>query len=173
MAVEQVFYRLNIDLIHIELGAAELFSEPYSETLKIIQTELEALGFEIIDDRHSRLIEKIKNIVIHLVHHSDTKIGIKLSFYLSDNLNFNYKYISKLFSEIEGITIEQYYILQKIEKVKELLVYDDQTLSEIAYMLEYSSVAALSNQFKKVTGLTPSHFKKIKEYKRKPLDKVE
>src|SRR5690606_3422206 len=115
-------------------------------------------------------IEQIKNIIINLVHHQDNDIKINLSDLLSSQLHQDYNYLSNLFSAIEGITIEKYFIAQKIEKVKELLVYDELSLSEIAFQLNYSSTAYLSNQFKKVTGLTPSHFKKIKEEKRKPLD---
>lgn len=117
-------------------------------------------------------IEKIKNIIIDLVHHQDKDIKVILSDVLSSQLNHDYNYLSNLFSTIEGITIEKYFIAQKIEKVKELLVYDELSLSEIAFRLNYSSVAYLSNQFKKVTGLTPSHFKQIREDKRKPLDEV-
>src|SRR5690606_28337477 len=130
------------------------------------------LGFEVIDDRKSLIIEKIKNIIIDLVHHQDNDTKSNLSDVLSSKLHHDYNYLSNLFSEIEGTTIEKYFIAQKIEKVKELLVYDELSLSEIAFRLNYSSVAYLSNQFKKVTGLTPSHFKQIREDKRKSLDEV-
>ena len=130
------------------------------------------LGFEVIDDRKSLIIEKIKNIIIDLVHHQDNDTKSNLSDVLSCKLHHDYNYLSNLFSEIEGTTIEKYFIAQKIEKVKELLVYNELSLSEIALRLNYSSVAYLSNQFKKVTGLTPSYFKQIREDKRKPLDKV-
>jgi YesN/AraC family two-component response regulator len=138
----------------------------------LVEKLLESLGFEIIDDKKSRIIEKIKNTIIDLVHHQDNDVKINLSDVLSDKLHHDYNYLSNLFSEVEGTTIEKYFIAQKVEKVKELLVYDELSLSEIANRLNYSSVAYLSNQFKKVTGLTPSHFKQIKEDKRKPLDKV-
>jgi AraC-like DNA-binding protein len=130
------------------------------------------LGFELIDDKKSRIIEKIKNTIIQLVHHQDSGLKNNLSEVLSSELHHDYNYLSNLFSEIEGTTIEKYFIAQKIERVKELLVYDQLSLSEIAFQLNYSSVAYLSNQFKKVTGLTPSHFKQIKENKRKPLDQL-
>ena len=130
------------------------------------------LGFELIDDKKSRIIEKIKNIIIELVHHQNNDAKTNLSDVLSSQLHHDYNYLSNLFSEIEGTTIEKYFIAQKIEKVKELLVYDELSLSEIAFRLNYSSVAYLSNQFKKVTGLTPSYYKQIRDDKRKPLDKV-
>ncbi|MEA4982682.1 MAG: AraC family transcriptional regulator, partial [Paludibacter sp.] len=129
-------------------------------------------GFQLIDDKKSRIIEKVKNTIVDLVHLHDNNIQTNLSDVLSDALHLDYKYLSNIFSEVEGTTIEKYFIAQKIEKVKELLVYDELSLSEIALRLNYSSVAYLSNQFKKVTGLTPSHFKQVGENKRKPLDQV-
>ena len=135
-------------------------------------TELEAVGFYLIDDKKSRLIEQIKTLVIELVHYNSNNLKINLSDYISEKLHHDYNYISNLFSEVEGTTIEKYFITQKIERVKELLVYDELTLNEIADQLNYSSTAHLSAQFKKVTGFTPSYFKKIKENKRKPLDEV-
>ena len=142
------------------------------EQKKNFDAVLTSLGFELIDDKKSRIIEKIKNIIIELVHHQDNDTKNNLSDVLISKLHHDYNYLSNLFSEIEGTTIEKYFIAQKIEKVKELLVYDELSLSEIAFRLNYSSVAYLSNQFKKVTGLTPSHFKQIREDKRKSLDKV-
>src|SRR5690606_36069809 len=133
---------------------------------------LQTLGFELIDDKRSRQIMQIKSAIIDLVHQRNNSIKINLSNYVSNKLNHDYTYLSNLFSEVEGTTIEKYFIAQKIEKVKELLVYDELSLSEISFQLNYSSVAYLSNQFKKVTGLTPSHFKQIRADKRKPLDKV-
>ncbi|MBL7868163.1 MAG: AraC family transcriptional regulator, partial [Flavobacterium lindanitolerans] len=130
------------------------------------------LGFEPIDSKKGRIIEKIKTVIINMVHHSDHDEKTNLSDLLSKALHHDYNYLSNLFSEVEGITIKKYFIAQKIEKVKELLVYDELSLSEIALRMNYSSVAYLSNQFKKVTGLTPSHFRQIREEKRKPLDKV-
>jgi AraC-like DNA-binding protein len=137
-----------------------------------VRAAIEPLGFELIDDRKSRIIEKIKNVIIDLVHRKNSHLQTNLSDMLSEELNHDYSYLSNLFSEVEGTTIEKYFIAQKIEKVKELLVYDELSLSEIAYRLNYSSVAYLSNQFKRVTGLTPGHFKQIREIKRKPLDEV-
>ncbi len=133
---------------------------------------LSLLGFELIDDKKSRIIAQIKNIIIDLVHHQDNDTKNNLSTILSTALHHDYSYLSNLFSGVEGTTIEKYFIAQKIERVKELLVYDELSLSEIAFQQHYSSVAYLSNQFKKVTGLSPSHFRQIKEEKRKPLDEV-
>ena len=125
-----------------------------------------------MDDRKVQTIEKIKNLIVTLVHHSNNEISTNLSTLISSQLLQDYNYLSNLFSEVEGTTIEKYFIAQKIEKVKELLVYNEMTLSEIADQLGYSSIAYLSNQFKKVTGLTPSHFKTLKENKRKNIEEV-
>lgn len=172
MVVRQELQKLGLGTKSVTLGEVILEQEPTPSEKGQIEAALLPLGFEIIDDRKSRTIEKIKNIIIDLVHRHDGEIKVNLSELLSRELHHDYNALSKLFSEVEGITIEKYFIAQKIEKVKELLVYDELSLSEIAYRLNYSSVAYLSNQFKKVTGLTPSHFKQIGIEKRKPLDKV-
>lgn len=172
MVVRDEMEKLGLDVSNVILGEVWLNQELSNEQKEKVRETLEPLGFELIDDRKSRNIEKIKNIIIDLVHHKDSLLQTNLSDLLSAELNHDYSYLSNLFSEVEGTTIEKYFIAQKIEKVKELLVYDELSLSEIAYRLNYSSVAYLSNQFKKVTGLTPSHFKQIKETKRKPLDEV-
>lgn len=172
MVVKSELEKLGFIPVNIDLGEVEL-DKPINDHQKSqIQNILSPLGFELIDDKKSRLIEQIKTLIIELVHYNGNGLKINLSDYLSDKLNHDYNYISNLFSEIEGTTIEKYFIAQKIEKVKELLVYDELTLNEIAFRLNYSSTAHLSSQFKKVTGLTPSHFKEIKTNKRKPLDKV-
>lgn len=172
MVVQNEIEKLGLDVKDIKLGEVALNNELDNDKKNKLDKVLTKLGFELIDDRKSRLIEKIKNIIIDLVHRQDNEMKNKLSDVLSAELHHDYNYLSNLFSEVEGTTIEKYYIAQKIERVKELLVYDELSLSEIAYQLNYSSVAYLSNQFKKVTGLTPNHFKQIKEDKRKPLDKV-
>jgi AraC-like DNA-binding protein len=172
MVVQNELDKLGFDVKSIKLGEVTLDKKPTSEEKNNLDKVLTSLGFEIIDDKKSRIIEQIKNIIIELVHHQDKDIKTNLSDVLSRQLNHEYNYLSNLFSEVEGTTIEKYFIAQKIEKVKELLVYDELSLSEIAFRLNYSSVAYLSNQFKKVTGLTPSHFKQIRADKRKPLDKV-
>lgn len=172
MAVQQEADKLGLQVKSIKLGELILENEIKTEQKKTLEINLTALGFEVIDDKKSRIIEKIKNVIVKLVHHQDNELKNNLSNVLSDELQHDYNYLSNLFSEVEGTTIEKYFIAQKIERVKELLVYDELSLSEIAFQLNYSSVAYLSNQFKKVTGFTPSHFKQIKEDKRKPLDKV-
>lgn len=156
----------------VMLGEADFKEDLSPADKKKIQEILEPLGFSLIDDRKNQLIEKIKTLIVELVHQKNGELNINLSDYLSSKTNHEYHYLSNLFSEIEGNTIEKYFIAQKIERVKELLVYDELSLSEIAWQLHYSSVAHLSSQFKKVTGLTPSHFKNIRDKKRKPLDEV-
>ena len=172
MVVQNELDKFDLEVKNIRLGEVILDKEPTTEEKDKLEKALILLGFEVIDDRKSLIIEKIKNIIIDLVHHQDNDTKSNLSDVLSSKLHHDYNYLSNLFSEIEGTTIEKYFIAQKIEKVKELLVYDELSLSEIAFRLNYSSVAYLSNQFKKVTGLTTSYFKQIREDKRKPLDKV-
>lgn len=164
--------KLGLSAISIKLGEVIFEKNITVEEKEKLDEALLELGFQIIDDKKSRIIEKIKNTIIELVHHQENEAKTNLSDILSTKLHHDYNYLSNLFSEVEGTTIEKYFIAQKIERVKELLVYDELSLSEIAFQLNYSSVAYLSNQFKKITGLTPSYFKQIKEEKRKPLDEV-
>lgn len=172
MAVEGVLRELEIEPVSVTLGEVTL-REPISDMQQNeLKTRLTALGFEWIDDKRVRLIEQVKKAVIELVHRENNALKTNLSDYIAEKTHHEYNYVSHLFSEIENTTIEKYFIAQKIERVKELLVYDELSLSEIADGLNYSSAAHLSAQFKKVTGLTPSHFKQIKENKRKPLDQV-
>lgn len=172
MVVKQTLELLGYTPGAVNLGEAEMPGEITENDRAKIESALSPLGFALIDDKKSRIIESIKNHIIELVHSQNSDLKVNLSLYLSNRLQLDYHYISNLFSEVEGTTIEKYFIAQKIEKVKELLVYDELTLSEIAFQMNYSSVAHLSNQFKKVTGLTPSHFKNIRSLKRKPLDEV-
>lgn len=172
MVVQNELDKLRLKTKSVKLGEVIFDKELTNEEKSNFSDALLPLGFEVINDKKSRIIEKIKNKIIDLVHNQDNDTKNNLSDVLSSQLHQDYNYLSNLFSEVEGTTIEKYFIAQKIEKVKELLVYDELSLSEIAFRLNYSSVAYLSNQFKKVTGLTPSYFKKIKEEKRKPLDKV-
>ncbi|MEQ3501087.1 AraC family transcriptional regulator [Tenacibaculum sp. SSH1-16] len=172
LVIQNELDKLGVGVKSIKLGEVILEKELTSDEKESLDKVLLDLGFEIIDDKKRRIIEKIKNLIINLVHHQESETKINLSELLSNELHHDYNYLSNLFSEVEGTTIEKYFIAQKIEKVKELLVYDELSLSEIAFRLHYSSVAYLSNQFKKVTGLTPSHFKKIRKDRRKPLDEV-
>ncbi len=175
-AVGQEFEKLGLHPTKIALGEVTLEVEHIDkDVLSNLENQLKSLGFELIDDRKARLIEAIKNHVINLIHHTE-QIDVKLNWsqILSEQLHFEYNYLSSLFSSVEGMTLEQYIIHQKIERVKELLFYDELTLSEIADKLGYSSVAHLSGQFKKITGLTPSELKKSKSSRelRNPLDSV-
>jgi AraC-like DNA-binding protein len=172
MAVKGELEKLGISPRQVELGEVAVDDILSPAKLEEIRSALELLGFELIDDKKSRIIEKIKSLVIELIHHNAEHTKLKYSEYISGHLNYDYPHLSKLFSEVEGITIEQYIISQKIEKVKELLVYDEMSLSQIADKLGYSSVAHLSAQFKKTTGLTPSFFKNLGIRNRKPLDEV-
>jgi len=170
--VKSTLEKLGLHPVQVELGEIELQENDIIAVKEQLIQDLQSFGFDLLDDKKTKIIEKVKNLITNLVQNKDNSIEVKLSEYLSQKLHHGYSSLSNLFSEVEGITIEKYYILQKIEKVKELLVYDELTLSEIAYQLDYSSVAYLSNQFKKVTGLTPSHFKKFRTIKRKPLEEL-
>jgi AraC-like DNA-binding protein len=172
MVVKSELEKLGLQVYSAQLGEIEIEGEISASQKKGVNETLQKFGFSLIDDKKSQLIEKTKATLVELVHQRNGELKQNLSDYLSEKLNHEYKYLASLFSEVEGSTIEKYFIAQKIERVKELLVYDELTLSEIAYQLNYSSVAHLSSQFKKVTGLTPSYFKNLKTVKRKPLDEV-
>lgn len=171
--VKEEMQKLGYQVPDISLGEVILQSDSIFNIAKI-KTALEENGFELIDDKNSKIIEKIKLAVINGIKDLSEANKSKVNFVneIKNETHLSYQYISTLFSSIEGTTIEKFIIMQKIEKVKELLVYDELTLSEIAYRLEYSSVQHLSNQFKKITGLTPSYFKQFKELRRKPIDKL-
>jgi AraC-like DNA-binding protein len=171
-AVRNELEQMKLIITSLELGEAEINNELSPEELQYLDNELKKLGFELIGDRKSRMIEQIKNEIIYLVHHSDEILKTNLSSWISDKLHYDYTYLSNLFSEVEGTTIEKYYIAQRIEKVKELLVYDELSLAEIADALGYSSAAYLSSQFKKVTGLTPTFYKSVKETKRRNINEL-
>jgi AraC family transcriptional regulator len=173
MAVEHELKKTGISYDTITLGEVTLKQEPSLQQQHQFQSGITALGFELIENKTARISSAIKNAVLEFVRDkSSANKRLKLSAYLADKLNKDYNYLSTLFSAMEGTTIEQHLIKQKIERVKELLVYDELSLSEIANELGYSSVQHLSSQFKKVTGLTPSHFKQIGDKKRKPLDQL-
>jgi AraC-like DNA-binding protein len=172
MAVTNALEQLGFKDSVVELGEIELKDEPTKIQLNKLDTVLKSLGFELLDDKKSRLIEKIKNIIVQVVHHSNNPLNSNLSDLITEKLHYDYTYLSNLFTESEGITIEKYFISQRIEKAKELLVYDELSLSEIADQLNYSSAAYLSSQFKKVTGLTPSFYKSVKDKKRRNIEEL-
>ena len=172
MAVEGVFKEVDLTPVKVSLGEVVLDKEVDQDTMETITKKLNTLGFELIDDHKSQIIEKIKNFIIQIVHYTDGEPKENYSALIESELGHDYTYLSNLFSSIEGTTIEKYIIAQKIERVKELVVYHELTLSEIAYKMGYSSVAHLSNQFKKITGLTPSHFREIGASRRRPLDQI-
>lgn len=172
--VGEELQRLGLDVRSVTLGEAVVSAKDGELDVKKIRETLETNGFELLNNKQSQIVERIKNAIIKLVHYNHDQKQLKLnqSKYISKEVGLEYHYLSSLFSSTEGITIEKFIILQKIERVKELLKYDELTLSEIAYKMGYSSVQHLSNQFKQVTGFSPSHFKNLKSEKRKPLDKV-
>jgi AraC-like DNA-binding protein len=172
MVVKSELEKLGLHFITVDLGEADIIEEISAEQLKSLDIALRKTGLELMDDKRSILVEKIKTIIIELVHYNDDQIRINLSDYLTEKLNHNYTYLANLFSEVKGTTIEQFFLAHKIEKVKELLVYDELNLTEIAWKLHYSSVAHLSNQFKKMTGLTPTHFKNLRHKRRHTLGNV-
>jgi AraC-like DNA-binding protein len=170
MVVKSELEKLGLSLFSVELGEVETTDELTDTQKKEIAEHLKNFGFELIDDKKSRTIAKIKTLIIDLIHNKNNEINTNLSDYLASHLHQDYNTLSNLFSDVENTTIEKYFILQKIERVKELLIYDEMTLSEIAFMLNYSTVAYLSNQFKKVTGFSPSHYKQLKDKKRKQIE---
>jgi AraC-like DNA-binding protein/copper chaperone CopZ len=170
MVVKQELETLGLQPLHVSMGEAELKKQPTGKQMQQLNSRLLQLGFEILDDQKQKQIEKIKSLLIKKVQSGQVEEHFSIKAFLGNALHKDYSYISRLFSEVEGTTVEQYFILQKIEKVKELLVYGEENLSEISYRLGYSSVAHLSAQFKKITGFTPSQFKKLGSTQRKPLD---
>lgn len=172
--VKDEISKLGFEVVKIELGEATIKSSQKSTNITEIKKVLIENGFDLVDDKNSKLIEKIKVLIINRIHHSNNKLE-KFSFpkYISNEIGVNYSHLSSLFSSCEGTTIEKFIIKQKIERVKELLTYDELTLSEISFMLGYSSVQHLSNQFRQITGLNPSYFKKLKDHRRNPLDRLD
>ena len=162
MAVKFELEELGLHYTKVDLGEAEILEDISIEQWDNLNSALKKIGLELLDDKKNILAEKIKAIIIELIHNTDDQININLSGYLSEKLNHNYTYLGNLFSEVNGITIEKFYLAHKIEKVKEMLIYDELKLTDIAWKLHYSSVAHLSNQFRKITGLAPSQFKNLK-----------
>ncbi len=172
MVVKSELDKLGLHYTTVELGNVEVKEEISTETREKLKAALKISGLELMDDKRAVLIEKIKNVIIERVHYSDEILHINFSDYLSEKLNYDYTYLANLFSEVTGITVEHFIIAHKIERVKELLLYDELTLTQISYKLNYSSVAHLSYQFKKVTGLTPTFFRKMKEKRFTPLENM-
>ena len=171
-AVEQVLKDVGLTPERIDLGEVWVSDVPTEAQLAQLKTRLEALGFELLDDQRQQMIERMKTAIIALVHHHQGNKTLNLSVYLSQLLHRDYSALSKLFSEVTGLTIERYFIMQRIERVKELIRYDELTLTEIAYQMNYSSVAHLSSQFRSVTGMTPTQFRFMKTAQRVNLDEV-
>lgn len=172
LVVRQELEKLKLLPALVSMGEVELTKPATARQLSHLNENLKILGFELLDDQKQKQIEKIKNLLIKKIQSGELEEHFSISKYLHKSLNKDYSYISRLFSEVEGITIEHFFILQKIEKVKEFIIYNEMNLSEIAFQLGYSSVAHLSAQFKKMTGLTPSYFKKTGSHGRKPIDAV-
>jgi AraC-like DNA-binding protein len=172
IVVKEVFTRQGLHVNRLELGEAETLETVSNDVYFKLKTSLQNKGFEIIEDKRAVLIERIKNKVIDMVHHSDNSIKVNFSDYLSVSLNHNYTYMANVFSQEQGISIEQFIISHKIERIKELILYDELNITEIACKLNYSSVAHMSGQFKKYTGLTPSYFKKLKLKRLEPIEKI-
>jgi AraC-like DNA-binding protein len=172
MVVKSEFEKLGIHPVAIELGQVELLEDWNEDDKLFLSKRLNELGFEMLENKVKITIERIKSQIIALVHHQNLDLKINLSSYLAENLAQDYNTLSNLFSDYEGTTIEHFFIKQKIEKVKELLSYNELSLSEIAFKMSYSDVAHLSNQFKKTTGMTPTNFKKTVEIKRSQIDSL-
>lgn len=169
-AVKVELDKMGIPIIAMQLGEVEIATDLDQSQIQMLSKNLNLIGFQLLDDKDNKTVERIKNLIIDLVHHKKEHLKINLSNYLAEDLRQDYSVLSKLFSEKERITIEHYFIIQKIERVKELLLYNEMTLSEIAFQLNYSDVAHLSNQFKKNTGFTPTQFMQLKDKMRKQID---
>lgn len=172
IAVRDELKKLGLHFIVVDLGVVEIMENISMEKRLLLRQGLLISGLELMDDKKAILIEKIKNIIIQMIHHSDEVIKVNFSDYLSDKLEHNYTYLANLFSEVQGTTIEQFIISHKIERIKELMIYGELNITEIAWKMNYSSVAHLSSQFKKVTGLSPSHFKQLKDKRRNPIEDI-
>ncbi len=172
MAVKEELKKLGLHFIIVDLGEVEIMEDISPEQREQLKTALLDAGFQLMDDRKAVLIEQIKNVIVEMVHHTEATIKVNFSDFLSEKLNHDYTYLANLFSEVQGTTIEQFIISHKIERIKELIIYGELNMTEIAWNMNYSSVAHLSNQFKKVTGLSPSHFKQLKDKRRMPIEEI-
>jgi AraC-like DNA-binding protein len=172
MAVKEELKKLSLHFVLVDLGVVDIMEEITPEQRAQLASALKSTGLELMDDKKAVLIERIRNIIIEMVHYSKEMPKTNFSDYLSEKLDYDYTYLANLFSEVQGTTIEKFIIAHKIERVKELIIYDELNLTEIAWLMHYSSVAHLSNQFKKITGLTPSHFKQLKNKRRTAIEDV-
>ena len=172
MLVKEELVKLGLHYVIVDLGIVEVLEEISSEQRDSLKTNLLKSGLELLDDKKAILIDRIKNVIIEMIHYGDELPKVNYSIYIQDKLKLDYTYLSNIFSEVKGITIQQYIIIHKIEKVKELLLYDELNLTEISYKLDYSSVAHLSSQFKKITGLTPTYFKSLKQKRISTLENL-
>lgn len=172
MLVKEELKNIGLHYILVEMGVAEIMEDITPEQREHLRLALLKSGLELMEDKKAVLIEKVKAVIIEMIHFSDELPKINFSAYLSEKLNYDYTYLANLFSDVQGITIEKYIISHRIERVKELIIYDELSLTEIAYKMHYSSVAHLSNQFKRATGLTPSHFRNLKDKRRTPIELV-
>jgi AraC-like DNA-binding protein len=172
MAVKRELKELGLHFIVVDLGEVDVLEDISTDQREQLKTALQSSGLELMDDKRAMLIEKIKNVIVEMVHHSDEIIKVNFSDYLGQKLNYDYTYMANLFSEVQGTTIEQFVISHKIERIKELIIYGELNITEIAWKMNYSSVAHLSNQFKKMTGLSPSHFRQLKDKRRSPLEEI-
>ncbi len=172
MVVKSELKKLGLTHTTIELGMVDLLEDLHAEKRATLKANLLRSGLELLDDKRSILIEQIKNVIVEMIHYNEELPRVNYSDHISEKLNHDYTYLSNTFSEVKGITIQQYIIFHKIERVKELLLYNELTLTEISYMMHYSSVAHLSNQFKKVTGLTPTYFKHLGEKRKNNLENL-
>lgn len=172
LTVKEEFKKLGLHFVMLDLGEVDIMEDLSEEQLEHLKTALLNSGFELMDNKKAILIEKIKNTIIELIHHTEATIKINFSEFLSKKLKYDYTYMANLFSEVQGSTIEQFIISHKVERIKELIIYGELNMTEIAWNMNYSSVAHLSNQFKKVTGLSPTHFKKMKVKRRNPIEEI-
>ena len=172
MVVKDELIKLGLHFVVVDLGMVEILEEISNEDRERLRVNLLRSGLELLEDKKSILIEQIKAVIIEMIHYSDEAVKVNYSDYISEKLNYDYTYLSNVFSEVKGITIQQFIIINKIERVKELLLYDELNLTEISYKLNYSSVAHLSNQFKKITGLSPSFYKQLKQKRNNNLENI-
>lgn len=172
MMVKEELKKLGLHYVIVELGTVEILEDITQEQHGLLKINLQKSGLELLDDKKSILIEKIKAVIIEMIHYADELPKVNYSDYISEKLHYDYTYLANVFSEVRGITIQQFIIIHKIEKVKELLLYDELNLTEISYKLHYSSVAHLSNQFKKVTGLSPSFYRQLKQKRKQNLENM-